>query len=275
MHMPCVANKGSVASVTRSLKGQEPAQVMEWASSMLFHPSPCQNLHWRNFTQAVRHLAWTKTCRMWSCAHEVVLLRFTHKNLTKLTTWYSPTWQTFKCKLIWNTSTLLNTCRINQWKLAQSILINVHILTSMNVHCFTYNNLAVHIGKSQNSSWVYRLEGYEQHNKRIWINQFHCEEPLMFSTLWRDIQVGWHRVHLECIAFIFSTAGLLSKLSHSCPLLQLQRRTSLHHCKHEAAYHGAMACSHVAGASRKYDAELLCYVACTCHVWLTRGLWPA
>ena len=74
-------------------------------------------------------------------------------------------------------------------------------------------------------------------------------------------------------AFIFSTAGLLSKLSHSCPLLQLQRRTSLHHCKHKAAHHGAMACSHVAGASRKYDAELLCYVACTCHVWLTRGLW--
>ena len=57
-------------------------------------------------------------------------------------------------------------------------------------------------------------------------------------------------------AFIFSTAGLLSKLSHSCPLLQLQRRTSLHHCKHKAAHHGAMACSHVAGASRKYDAEL-------------------
>ena len=31
---------------------------MDWASSMLFHHSPCQNLHWRNFTQAVRHLAW-------------------------------------------------------------------------------------------------------------------------------------------------------------------------------------------------------------------------
>ena len=27
--------------------------------------------------------------------------------------------------------------------------------------------------------------------------------------------------------------------------------------------------------SRKYDAVLRCYVACACHVWLTRGLWPA
>ena len=248
---------------------------MEWASSMLFHPSPCQNLHWRNFTQAVRHLAWTKTCRMWSCAHEVVLLRFTHKNLTKLTTWYSPTWQTFKCKLIWNTSTLLNTCRINQWKLAQSILINVHILTSMNVHCFTYNNLAVHIGKSQNSSWVYRLEGHDEDNKRNWINHSHCEarNPWCFKHF--DETSKLDDTGYILTAFIFSTAGLLSKLSHSCPLLQLQRRTSLHHCKHKAAHHGAMACSHVAGASRKYDAELPCYVVCTCHVWLTRGLWPA
>ena len=51
-----LGDKGSVASVTRYKRPR--ADSSHGASSMLFHHSPCQNLHWRNFTQAVRHLAW-------------------------------------------------------------------------------------------------------------------------------------------------------------------------------------------------------------------------
>ena len=50
------SDKGSVASVTRYKRPR--ADSSHGVSSMLFHHSPCQNLHWRNFTQAVRHLAW-------------------------------------------------------------------------------------------------------------------------------------------------------------------------------------------------------------------------
>ena len=117
--------------------------------------------------------------------------------------------------------------------------------------------IMMQIGKSLNRSWVYRLEGHDEDNKRNWINHSHCEarNPWCFEHFDETSKLD-DTGYILSAAFIFSTAGLLSKLSHSCPLLQLQRRTSLHHCKHKAAYHGAMACSHVAGASRKYDAEL-------------------
>ena len=56
-----LGDKGSVASVTRYKRPR--ADSSHGASSMLFHHSPCQNLHWRNFTQAVRHLAWATNQR--------------------------------------------------------------------------------------------------------------------------------------------------------------------------------------------------------------------
>ena len=95
---------------------------MEWASSMLFHPSPCQNLHWRNFTQAVRHLAWTKTCpqdvkvRSWSCA-TAIFTKSSHQMIFSY--------------LMFQMQTDLKHMNTSEFKLSE--------LTG---NCFTYNNLA-------------------------------------------------------------------------------------------------------------------------------------
>ena len=92
---------------------------------------------------------------------------------------------------------------------------------------------------------------------------WYCERQSFFPLLGKPCQF------LE----ILSWAG---RRSRSCKLLRFHRHTHPYAIADiETAYHHAMACSHVAGASGKYVAVLHCHVACTCHVWLTRGLWPA
>ena len=247
---------------------------MEWASSMLFHPSPCQNLHWRNFTQAVRHLAWTRHAhRMWSCAHEVVPLRSSQKVLTK---WYSYTW-----------------CSNANWFETHEHLWIHWKLSELTGNCFTYNNLAARSSACWCKYWQNHKQELSLQTGMTWLgqqtkldklNQFQCEEPLIFWTLWRDMKVGYNMGYiLSAYSRIhFSMASQVQRkvcsanhrtAAHCCSCIDIHRYAIVN-CK----YLHTITPWHVhtwQELSRKYDAVLQCYVACTCHVWLTRGLWPA
>ena len=93
MHMPCVADKGSVASVTRSRRPRAGSShgmsLMNALSSFPLSEPSLKELHTSRAPLGLNKDMPTGCEAVWSYAHEVVPLRSSQKVLTK---WYHPTW---------------------------------------------------------------------------------------------------------------------------------------------------------------------------------------